>query len=218
MRSGKTFEEVEVGETFDGRMTVTESHIVIAAGIFGDFAPLHVDEKFARETRFGTRIAHGTLLTGIMAGVLSSHFHGTAVGYLEQEVRFLAPVLPGDTVTVEWRVTDAVAKEKLGGGIASLAVEIKGEDGTVALEGTAKAIIRGRAAEQGATSCAGSSIGSRSPSCPPSTTAPSTTSTAPPWRRSSPRTASSTSATAAPARAARASKSWSPESPTERST
>jgi 3-hydroxybutyryl-CoA dehydratase len=148
MGIGRTFEEVEVGETFEGRMTVTEAHIVLAAGLFGDFAPLHVDEKFARETMFGTRIAHGTLLTGIMAGVLSTHFHGTAIGYLEQDVRFRAPVRPGDTVTTEWRVTDAVAKEKLGGGIASLAVECRGEDEAVALEGTAKAIIRSRRTEE----------------------------------------------------------------------
>jgi 3-hydroxybutyryl-CoA dehydratase len=143
MHDGKTFEQVEVGESFDGRMTVSEAHIVIASGIFGDFAPLHVDEEFAKGTMFGTRIAHGTLITGIMAGVLSSHFNGTAIGYLEQDVRFLAPVLPGNTVTSEWRVLDAVEKRKLGGGIVSLAVECRREDGTVVLEGTAKAIIRG---------------------------------------------------------------------------
>jgi acyl dehydratase len=141
--TGKTFEQVEVGETFSGRMTITEAQIVIAAGIFGDFAPLHVDEEFAKKTIFGTRIAHGTLITGIMAGVLSTHFHGTAIGYLEQDVRFRAPVLPGNTVTTEWRVLDAVEKPKLGGGIASLAVACRLEDGTVVLEGTAKAIIRG---------------------------------------------------------------------------
>jgi acyl dehydratase len=142
MENGKTFEEIEVGEAFSGRMTVSEAHIVLAAGIFGDFAPLHVDEEFAKGTRFGTRIAHGTLLTGIMAGVLSGHFHGTAIGYLEQDVRFLAPVLPGETVTTEWKVVDAVAKEKLGGGVVSLQVECRREDGTVAVAGTAKAIVR----------------------------------------------------------------------------
>jgi 3-hydroxybutyryl-CoA dehydratase len=139
---GRTFEQVQAGETFSGSMTVTETHIVMAAGIFGDFAPLHVDEEFARGTAFGTRIAHGTLTTGIMAGVLSSHFHGTAIGYLEQTVRFLAPVLPGDTVTSEWEVLEKLEKPRLGGGIVSMRITCRKQDGTEILTGTAKAIIR----------------------------------------------------------------------------
>jgi 3-hydroxybutyryl-CoA dehydratase len=142
MRVGTTFEEIELGEAFSGRMTLTEAHVVLAAGIFGDLAPLHVDEEFAKETHFGTRIVHGTLLTGVMAGVLSEHFQATAIGYLEQDVRFRAPVFPGETVTTEWRVVEAVAKRKLGGGIVSLTVECRRTDAVVAVEGSAKLIIR----------------------------------------------------------------------------
>ena len=140
--TGRPFEQIEVGESFARSQTVTETHVVLAAGLFGDFAPLHVDEEYAKDTRFGTRIAHGTLTTGIMAAALSSHFHGTSIGYLEQDVRFLAPVYPGDTVTSEWTVLDAVEKAKLGGGIVSMKVECRNQDGTILLEGTAKAIIR----------------------------------------------------------------------------
>jgi 3-hydroxybutyryl-CoA dehydratase len=143
--TGPTFEQVEVGETFSGSMTVTEAHIVLAAGIFGDLAPLHVDEEFAKTTAFGTRIAHGTLTTGMMAGVLSGHFHGTAIGYLEQNVRFRAPVFPGDTVVSEWEVLEKAAKPKLGGGIVSFAITCRNQEGTELLSGTAKAIIRGAA-------------------------------------------------------------------------
>lgn len=144
--TGQPFEEVTVGDRFARSTTVTETHIVLAAGLFGDFAPLHVDEEYARESRFGTRIAHGTLTTGIMAAALSSHFHGTSIGYLEQTVRFLAPVFPGDTVTAEWTVEDKVEKAKLGGGIVSLSVRCLNQDDTVLLDGTAKAIIRSRGA------------------------------------------------------------------------
>jgi 3-hydroxybutyryl-CoA dehydratase len=146
---GPHFEDVEVGLTFSDASTVTEAHILLAAGIFGDLAPLHINEEFARGTRFGTRIAHGPLVTGMMAGVLSSYFHGTAIGYLEESVRFLAPVFPGDTVTSEWTVRETTAKPKLGGGIVAFDVECRKTDGTVVLSGTAKAIIRGRAAQGG---------------------------------------------------------------------
>lgn len=140
---GPTYEQVEPGYAFSDSLTVTETHIVLAAGLFGDFAPLHVDEEFAKATPFGTRIAHGTLTTGIMAGVLSGHFKGTAIGYLEQNVSFRAPVFPGDTVVSEWTVQDVVAKPKLGGGIVSFAIACTNQDGTVILDGSAKAIIRG---------------------------------------------------------------------------
>jgi 3-hydroxybutyryl-CoA dehydratase len=139
---GPTFEQVEVGQSFADSLTVTETHIVLAAGLFGDFAPLHVNEEYARETDFGTRIAHGTLTTGIMAGVLSGHFHGTSIGYLEQNVRFKAAVFPGDTITSEWTVTETVEKKKLGGGIVGFEIECRNQEGTTVLEGTAKAIIR----------------------------------------------------------------------------
>jgi len=152
MRTGKTFPEIQDGERFSSAMTVTESHVVLAAGLFGDFAPLHVNEVFAKRTRFGTRIAHGTLTTGIMAGVLSSYFHGTAIGYLEQYVRFLAPVNIGDTVESEWEVVGRESKEKLGGGIVSFKIVCRNQHGTPLLEGTAKAIISSQPYEPGAPS------------------------------------------------------------------
>src|SRR3954453_13180275 len=98
------FKSLTVGQGLDDRMTITESHVTLAAGIFNDFAPLHVDETYAKTTMFGTRIVHGTLVTGIMAGVLSGDFGTNATGYLQQAVRFKAPVFPGDTVTIGWEV------------------------------------------------------------------------------------------------------------------
>jgi 3-hydroxybutyryl-CoA dehydratase len=142
-RRGPYFEEIEPGLVFADSMTVTEAHIVLAGGIFGDLAPLHVNEQFAKDTRFGTRIAHGPLLTGMMAGVLSSYFHGTAIGYLEESVRFVGPVFPGETVTSEWKVLDVAPKPRLGGAIVTFDVQCRKDDDVVVLTGTAKAIIKG---------------------------------------------------------------------------
>jgi acyl dehydratase len=122
-------------------MTVTETHVVIAAGIFGDLAPLHVDEEYARTTRFGERIAHGTLITGIMAGVLSKGLGPNALGYLEQNVRFLAPVFLGDTVTTEWEVIEKIPKAKLGGGIVRLACQCLSNRGTMVVKGESALIV-----------------------------------------------------------------------------
>src|SRR5665213_3499437 len=93
-----TFHSLQVGHRLTGSVTVTESHIVLASGIFGDFAPLHVDEEYAKTTPFGTRLAHGPLVVGIMSGVLGSGVGKNANGLLEQNVRFVAPVHIGDTI------------------------------------------------------------------------------------------------------------------------
>jgi 3-hydroxybutyryl-CoA dehydratase len=137
-----SFDDIEVGDSFSDSVTITETHIVLAAGLFGDFAPLHVNEQYARTTRWGTRIAHGTLTTGIIAGVLSGYFRTNALGYLEESVRFTAPVYPGDTLTCRWEVLEKVRKEKLDGGVVTLEVQCFNQDDKTVLEGTAKLIVQ----------------------------------------------------------------------------
>ncbi|MCZ7654179.1 MAG: MaoC/PaaZ C-terminal domain-containing protein [Rhodocyclaceae bacterium] len=68
---------------FQSAMTMTETHIVMGAGLFGDFNRLHVDEPFAGESRYGGRIAHGYLTSSLIAASYGMVFHGTAIAYLD---------------------------------------------------------------------------------------------------------------------------------------
>ena len=77
---------------------MTETHLVLAAGMFGDFNPLHVDEEFAKKSRFGTRILHGPFSSALVSSPVGMYFAGTAIAYLEHACRFKAPVRPGDTL------------------------------------------------------------------------------------------------------------------------
>jgi len=61
--------------------------------------PFHIDEEFARQARFGTRIVHGMLVTGLITAVLGSKLPGPGTIYLHQELDFRHPVYIGDTVT-----------------------------------------------------------------------------------------------------------------------
>ena len=88
------------GETFSTSLTVTETHLVLAAGLFGDFNPLHVDEEFAKKSRFGGRILHGPFTSALVSAPVGMFFSGTAIAYLEHACRFVAPVKPGDTIVV----------------------------------------------------------------------------------------------------------------------
>lgn len=135
------FDDIAVGDTFGDATTVTEAHIVAAAGLFNDHAPLHTDEVFARSTRFGTRIAHGPLIIGMMAGALSRYFGTNALGLLEESATFRAPVVAGDTITTRWTVRATTVKEKLGGGIVELVGVCTNEGDAIVVEETAKLIV-----------------------------------------------------------------------------
>src|SRR5512147_13852 len=117
---GRWFDELAVGETFDSTLTITEAHLMIGAGFVADFNPLHVDEAFARKSRFGGRILHGMLTSALMGGPVGMHFHGTAIAYLEHNARFLAPVRIGDTLTIAWTIAHLAPKPKHGGGIVAM--------------------------------------------------------------------------------------------------
>jgi 3-hydroxybutyryl-CoA dehydratase len=135
-----SFTTLEVGDRLTGKMTVTDAHITLAAGIFGDLAPLHVDDEYARATRYGGRVAHGPLVLGIMTGVLGMSIGPNAHGLLELRNRFRAPVLAGDTVKTTWEVIEMVDKPRLGGGIVSLSGTCAKGD-VVAVEATAVMIV-----------------------------------------------------------------------------
>src|SRR4030095_6410063 len=100
--SGKRFGDVRVGDTFASALTVTETHIVLGAGLIGDFNPHHTNAEYAKRARFGTPILHGMLTSSIMGAAVGMYFHGTAIAYLEHNARFLAPVRAGDTMTTTW--------------------------------------------------------------------------------------------------------------------
>jgi 3-hydroxybutyryl-CoA dehydratase len=146
MSRGKWYEEVQVGERFGASLTVTETHLVLAAGMFGDFNPLHVDEAFAKKSRFGTRILHGPFSSALVSSPVGMHFAGTAIAYLEHACRFKAPVRPGDTLSTEWTVLEKLDKPKHNGGICVLRGTARNQDGEVAVEADGKILVSSRPA------------------------------------------------------------------------
>jgi len=141
MFPGRGYDEIKPGDKFATTMTLTETHIVLGAGLFGDFNPLHVNQTFAEKSRFGTRIAHGYLTTSFMAAQLGMVFHGTAIAYLEHTSRFTAPVRPGDTLTIEWTIAAREDKPRHGGGMVTLTGLCSNQDGTTVAEADAKMLI-----------------------------------------------------------------------------
>jgi 3-hydroxybutyryl-CoA dehydratase len=143
-QSGHWYDEVEVGATFSRTITITDTHLVLGAGLIGDFNPHHVNDEYAKGSRFGTRILHGMITSALMGAPVGMYFHGTAIAYLEHAARFKAPVRAGDTLTSTWTVIDMHAKPQHGGGVVVLSGVCRNQHGVVVAEADGKMLVHTR--------------------------------------------------------------------------
>jgi len=100
------YDEIEVGEQYEspGR-TVTETDIVMFAGLSGDYNVLHTDAEFMKQSIFGERIAHGLLGLAIQAGLFTRATQAYAtLAFVGLRWKFKGPIKIGDTVRVRAKV------------------------------------------------------------------------------------------------------------------
>ena len=109
---GYYIEDLEPGMQASMARTVTEADIVMFAGVTGDTNPVHLNEEYANATIFKGRIAHGMLSAGLISAVLGTKLPGPGCVYLEQNMRFTAPVKIGDTVTATATVKEVNTEKK----------------------------------------------------------------------------------------------------------
>src|SRR5271165_4707921 len=107
--NGYDIEDLSLGMSATFGKTITESDIGLFAGISGDTNALHINEEYAASTFFGGRIAHGILTTGLISATIANQLPGPGSIYMEQNIRFLAPVRPGDTVNATVKVKEIIA-------------------------------------------------------------------------------------------------------------
>jgi len=96
--NGYDFEDLAVGMTATFVKTITEADIVLFASVSGDNNAMHINEEFAQTTQFKGRIAHGMLSASVISAAIAGRLPGPGTIYLSQNLRFKAPVRPGDTV------------------------------------------------------------------------------------------------------------------------
>jgi 3-hydroxybutyryl-CoA dehydratase len=99
MGHGKTISEITLGETASFAKTITETDVYLFAGIIGDLNPLHINEEYAKQSRFGRRVVHGALTASLISSVLGMQLPGLGTILLEMKQRFRHPVYIGDTIT-----------------------------------------------------------------------------------------------------------------------
>jgi 3-hydroxybutyryl-CoA dehydratase len=107
---GLYFEDLKEGMTATLGKTVTDTDLVMFAGLSMDTNPVHVNQEFAEATMFKGRIAHGMLGAALLSAVFGTKMPGPGCIYVAQSLKFKAPVRVGETMVA--RVTVKALSEK----------------------------------------------------------------------------------------------------------
>jgi len=108
-----SFDEIKVGLIHNFEVIVDEELIKKFANISGDFSPLHMDEQYAKETKFGKRVVHGMLLASFFSRLIGMYLPGKNALYFSQNLNFVEPCFIGDKVTVQGEVIDKSEATKI---------------------------------------------------------------------------------------------------------
>ncbi len=108
----KTFEAFRIGDSETFSKTITDADILLFAAVSGDTYPLHLDEEYAKTTRFGGRIAHGMLTGSLISTVNAMLLQKPGGIFVSQTLAFRKPVFPGDTITATSEVVEIITDRR----------------------------------------------------------------------------------------------------------
>ena len=140
------YDEIEVGEEYEspGR-TITETDIVLFAGLSGDYNVLHTDAEFMKTSIFGERIAHGLLGLAIQSGLFSRATGAYAtLAFVGLRWKFKAPIKIGDTIRLRARVRTKRDFGKPDRGLVTVERTVVNQRGEVVQEGETDLLVEKR--------------------------------------------------------------------------
>jgi len=126
-----------VGEEASFSKTFTQEDVELFSRLSGDTNPVHLDEDYARGTRFAGRIIHGMLVASLISTVLGTVLPGPGAIYMSQQMSFRAPAKVGERLTAKVRVIDWDGTK----GRITLATEVVTGAGIQVIVGEAKLAI-----------------------------------------------------------------------------
>jgi len=133
-----SFDEIKVGVIQNFEVVIDEGLTKNFANVSGDFNPLHMNEQYAKETKFGKKVVHGMLLASFFSRLIGMYLPGKNALYFSQNLKFVGPCFIGDKVTVRGEVIDKSEATR----IIELKTSIKNQEGKSLIEGIAQVMIR----------------------------------------------------------------------------
>lgn len=130
--------EFHVGQTATSSQLIDDKMVRGYADLTGDHNKIHVDDVFARKTKFGQRIAHGGIMFGMISKACGTEMPGLGTVYLSQLVNFHAPVFINDTVTLVLTITALLPKH-----VAKINCVMTKQTGEVVVDGVATVKLPG---------------------------------------------------------------------------
>lgn len=126
--------ELTPGDEVTYTRQITDEHVQQFADITGDTNALHLNDTFAEQTRFGGRIVHGALVSGLISAALAA-LPGMTI-FLSQNLEFRQPVDIGETVEASCKVVERIEENRF-----CLTVRVQKPSDDVAIHGTATVMI-----------------------------------------------------------------------------
>jgi 3-hydroxybutyryl-CoA dehydratase len=149
---GMWFEEFEPGlEVVSAGRTITETDVVMFAGLSGDYNQIHTDAEFCKGTNFGQRVAHGLLGLSIASGLVAQTgaLEGTVIAFREiDEWKFSEAVYIGDTIHVKLTVVERKALPRIGGGSVKIQLDVINQHDKVVMKGFWTALMLSKPADE----------------------------------------------------------------------
>jgi acyl dehydratase len=133
---------VTIGETFSATLALSAESVKSFATLVDDFNPLHHDDAYAAQSRFGGLIASGTQPTAYFMSLLATHFstYAQPLG-LEFDIKLKKAVHANDTLTITWHVRNAYWKPSLNGDLTHLEGSVVNQRGETMLTGTSTILV-----------------------------------------------------------------------------
>lgn len=131
-------DEIELGLKKQFNVTVSKSMVEDFAKLSGDYNPLHMDEKYAKLTKFERRICHGMLLASFFSRLAGMYLPGKKSLYFSQSLKFLSPCFLGEKITIQGTVISKSNSTR----IITLETTITNDSGVNLVKGEAKVMVR----------------------------------------------------------------------------
>ena len=133
-----SFNEIKIGLEHHFEISIDEKLERDFAKISGDFNPLHMDEQYAKKTKFGKRVCHGMLLGSFFSRLVGMYLPGKNALYFSQNLNFVEPCFIGDIVIVKGKIINKSESTKM----IKIETTIKNNTGKLLVEGIAQVLVR----------------------------------------------------------------------------